>query len=295
MTPADLAALDARLDRAIDTLGADLEADLIAVMRQLRRRILQLVDLLQTQQGRVQSTVVNLRIAQQAEAQLIQALQQAGYQRVVTSALNRLPELATFALAPLAKTGAGTLTAIDVNTLTAFRSLKLAEFLKVGQDVARTIRSTLLKAVMGTQDKAELILELSEVLDLTVPQARTLYETALSEFVRTITAVKSSGESEELFLYSGPIDLRLRPFCLERVGKVFTRAEIDAMDNGQLPNTFLTMGGWNCRHVPRPVSVLSGLADVAGTGQHANQRYADEVARVIAQRKAGVKVPKKAA
>jgi hypothetical protein len=53
----------------------------------------------------------------------------------------------------------------------------------------------------------------------------------------------------------------------EHVGKVYTRAEIDAMDNGQIDNVFLTGGGYNCRHVWMEVSKFSELQDYVDTDQ----------------------------
>jgi hypothetical protein len=58
-------------------------------------------------------------------------------------------------------------------------------------------------------------------------------------------------EIEQRYRYSGPLDSRNRPFCrqLENADKAYSRAQIAAMDNGMLPNVFLSCGGWNCRHV----------------------------------------------
>jgi uncharacterized protein with gpF-like domain len=96
---------------------------------------------------------------------------------------------------------------------------------------------------------------------------RTLYDTTVSIFGRQVEAMKSTGEAEDVFAYVGPIDERLRPFCREHVGKVYSRADIDALDNGQLPNTFLTGGGYNCRHVWQAISKFSELRDLVGTDQ----------------------------
>jgi hypothetical protein len=51
-----------------------------------------------------------------------------------------------------------------------------------------------------------------------------------------------------VFLYVGPVDSRTRDWCLGLVGKVRRKEDIETLDNGQLPNPFLTGGGWNCRH-----------------------------------------------
>jgi hypothetical protein len=72
---------------------------------------------------------------------------------------------------------------------------------------------------------------------------------------------------EDVFAYMGPADVKLRPFCRERVGKVFTREQIEAMDNGQMPNVFLSGGGYNCRHTFIAVSKVSTLRVLVGTDQ----------------------------
>jgi len=105
-------------------------------------------------------------------------------------------------------------------------------------------------------------------------------ETAASVLNRIAVASSATGRDHETFLYSGPIDGRLRPFCAERVGRVFSRKAIDAMDNGQLPNAYLTCGGHQCRHTWLPLphgAVYEGLVD---SGQFVEPGYAEDVAQV---------------
>lgn len=49
------------------------------------------------------------------------------------------------------------------------------------------------------------------------------------------------------FRYMGAV-AGARPFCRERVGKVYSTEEIRAMDNGQGLAVEYFCGGWNCRH-----------------------------------------------
>jgi hypothetical protein len=106
-------------------------------------------------------------------------------------------------------------------------------------------------------------------------------ETATAAGVLRRIAVTSSatGRDHETFLYSGPIDGRSRPFCLERVGRVFSRKAIDAMDNGQLPNAYLTCGGHQCRHTWLPIPHGDRYEGLADTGQLVEPGYAEDVAR----------------
>lgn len=91
-----------------------------------------------------------------------------------------------------------------------------------------------------------------------VAEAVTLAETAQAGFWRTITDQGFQQIEKDLpkgavrYRFEGPKDKLTRPFCkrmLERTkDRGLTRDEIDRLDNGQLPNVFMTGGGWKCRH-----------------------------------------------
>ena len=63
------------------------------------------------------------------------------------------------------------------------------------------------------------------------------------------------------FRYMGAV-AGARPFCRERVGKVYSIEEIRAMDNGQGLAVEYFCGGWNCRHrwVAFSGEVVGGVA-----------------------------------
>lgn len=52
------------------------------------------------------------------------------------------------------------------------------------------------------------------------------------------------------YTYVGPSDEKVRDFCANLVDSNanYSRAEIDDMDNGQVPGVFENGGGYNCRH-----------------------------------------------
>lgn len=287
--PADaLFALDARFGLALDGLDEDFARSLTVVLRALQVRVNELVRQLEREGGRIVSTQVNLGLAQRAKQQLEQALVDAGAERLVTEAYAALPSLVQFTDISRA---AQAFSAFDLATLEAYRTLKTMEMTGLFTDSAERAYTVILKGVMGAQSERELVAELMDVFDETQAHAQTLYETGMSEFVQTCTALHADGTPDEAFVYSGPIDGRIRPFCLARVGRVFTREAIDAMNNGQLNNTFLTRGGYNCRHQFRRVSQYSDLKPLANTGQFANERLAGDVARVEAAQKARPRRP----
>ena len=108
-------------------------------------------------------------------------------------------------------------------------------------DLARTMRDGLTgrgAAAVGNQIRTAL-----QVLD----------QTAINE--------SAKGLGFTLWLYAGPDDVATRPFCDEMVDKVFPEAAIKESRNGQMPNVFMSRGGFNCRHRLRPISatVAKGL------------------------------------
>lgn len=79
-------------------------------------------------------------------------------------------------------------------------------------------------------------------------KARTELNTALAALNRTVTLKKADDLNIEYFEYVGPDDKKTRDFCRERVGRVFSRSEIDSWDNDQGLPANVYLGGYNCRH-----------------------------------------------
>ncbi len=57
----------------------------------------------------------------------------------------------------------------------------------------------------------------------------------------------------QAFRYVGPRDELNRPFCADRVGKVFALGAVSKMKNDFGQAAWLFCGGWNCRHYWEPV------------------------------------------
>jgi len=105
----------------------------------------------------------------------------------------------------------------------------------------------------GSQTPAKLdvmIGDLSRQMQTTTVQAVVEADTRLMGFDRLVITEQSVASGFELFLYDGPDDGVIRPFCEEHVGKVWTLEELDAEDNGsnQPKPVSLFLGGYGCRH-----------------------------------------------
>ena len=78
-------------------------------------------------------------------------------------------------------------------------------------------------------------------------------ETGTSAFYQTVNASIAEAVGIDKYEYFGPVDERTRDFCMEHVGQIKTRAEWQAIDNGQNGAVYPFRGGYNCRHQLIPV------------------------------------------
>ncbi len=163
------------------------------------------------------------------------------------------------------------LTTTDVFLLRveALRALQASDLLQEGDALAYALWQATVRGIFGAQPVADILADLATIIDKKEAQIRTLYDTNISIFGRQVEALQAGNDPGTPFLYLGPDDEKTRPFCRQHVGKVYTRERIDAMENGQLPNVFLTGGGFNCRHTWIEVAKSSELAPLANAGTRA--------------------------
>lgn len=79
----------------------------------------------------------------------------------------------------------------------------------------------------------------------------TIARTAASAFDTAGGIFEAQDAGFEWFRYTGPN--AERPFCIERLGKVYHVTEILSMDNNMDLPVMIYKGGWNCRHTWSPV------------------------------------------
>lgn len=296
-TAADLQALAIRLARTADRQGTGFAEELADILRRIERRLPGL--LAETAQGRVGAATTAARLAG-LRRQLRQILTEAGYDDLIDVALTSGLDASLRAIAATSPayqravqfSSAGRAGAFQA-TLRALIDVGRQDLLQQGAVLSQQVWRAAARGYLAAQPPAVIIDELSRVLQRSHAQAATLYDTAISTIqrvtVQTIVPLRvevvgpdapetppllTAGDilprpADQLYWYSGPADGLVRPFCREHLGKVYTKAEIDALDNGQLGNVFLTAGGYNCRHLWMPISRFSELADLHGTGERA--------------------------
>lgn len=256
-----------------DTLSAEFAADLAVVLRAIERRMVPLLRALESPAplpNRRTTTAVVARLIALRE-QVRQVLAEAGYDGLIetatSSAFARMLE--TVRESRVGRAASRFFTSPVVDRLNALRELVATDILRQGDVVARALYRSVRDSVLGGAPTDQVLERLAAQLDLEVREVRTLYDTATSTFGRVMEQQASDGTADELFLYAGPVDAKMRDFCRAHIGQVFTREAIVTLDNGQGLDVFLTGGGWNCRHVWMRLSDASDLAPLANTGERA--------------------------
>lgn len=144
---------------------------------------------------------------------------------------------------------------LDEKALAGLRSADYTYLLDIGETAARQVAHSVTLGVLGGAKLSDMVDQIGRSLDTRLKSyAATYAETALVSYTRRVNVDMWSAAGVDRLLYRGPKDVKNRPFCAEHVGKVYSLAEIDKMDNGDSqPKPVLYYGGgWGCRHVWSP-------------------------------------------
>jgi hypothetical protein len=252
-----------KLARVADDMTRQFALELARVLRDLERELRVLA--IDAQKGSVSALARAVR-AGRLRKQILTALEASGYSRLAdTSTAFRFDRIIAQVERLRGAAQLARFTSADMTRIVALKQLAQMDILQQGEFIAASVWRTFTRGLFSQRPLTGILDDLATTLDIEQSEARTLYDTTVNVFGRQVEAVKST--PSDVYAFMGPADVKLRPFCRERVGKVYTREQIDAMDNKQLPNVFLTGGGYNCRHTFVAVSKLSSLRALVGTEQ----------------------------
>lgn len=151
---------------------------------------------------------------------------------------------------------------IDTQTVTALLDYKIDDITNEITGYGDALRSEILSTYLtGGEISAEALLLVKG--EGTLANIETDIRTALSGLSGSITAAKSAELGIDRWTYIGPLDQVTRKFCEDRINdnKIWTRPEIDALDNRQDLDVFTYKGGYNCRHEWVPYIPIPGELD----------------------------------
>ena len=214
-------------------------------------------------------------------ADIRQALRDAGFDDLARTASDAAVEaMAVEVMKSRTATGIAKMVKPSQQRIAALAALGEANLLGTAEDITTALVQAVSVWAFTVTDVNRILDVLADVTDTEFTKVQTLFDTQTSIYGRQIEALATENLGpNQAFIYSGPVDGRTRDWCLSRVGKVYTRAEIERMDKGQLPNPFLTGGGYNCRHSFLAVASKE-LTALANTDTRA-ERYAGRIERAL--------------
>ncbi len=141
------------------------------------------------------------------------------------------------------------LTDISAGAIQALAGHGVDDLAEVSLTASAELRDVLRECLTTGLDPTAAMDALAAKMDRTVAQATSLVDTSLVGLDRTIVVEAAGAAGVEWWALDGPTDSLTRPWCADRVGRRFTRTDMDRQLNDSGPNPpSVYGGGWNCRH-----------------------------------------------
>jgi hypothetical protein len=121
------------------------------------------------------------------------------------------------------------------------------------EESARSMRKAIDAGLHTGSSLSQVTEEVAQALDTAFSRAAVAVETAIRGAMRKATIDKAEAAGEALgeqfvYYYDGPLDSKSRPFCRRHVGKAYTHAAMQRLDNGTELDVEQFAGGHGCRH-----------------------------------------------
>lgn len=244
-------------DSMLETFVSELQGTLHSAQSNLTATLLYRLSI---DNGVIGRTSANRRVLGQVDRMFAASMMRSGYEQLVQEFVGSFNGQFRFMDEILQDLSAAMKRPLQISkqtmsTAAAFQGNAAIALEGIADTVATKAARQTLFSVGGLRFK-DLTGLMADAFALTVPQSTTLASTLQTSFFRTIAdsefheIEKSQPKGAPLlrYIYDGPKDKLNRPFCKQRVGKSYTRKQIDAMRNGMIPNVWVTGGGYRCRH-----------------------------------------------
>ena len=155
---------------------------------------------------------------------------------------------------------------VTENTLRALTNFSTSSFADSLGKMSGVIKTEIVKGVLGEASERGIFQAIQQQAGLSNAQMRTLVTTGLNDYSASVGKIMIDESPEnEKFRYVGAIDEKTRPFCL-RVWEAGTLTKKEIKErfprNDQNGDTFISRGGYNCRHQWMPVEASTKPKDV---------------------------------
>ena len=256
----------------VNSLVAQFQSELEGVIESAKAKTIALLQryLAINDDGTIPRTDQNARVLRQVDSFITESLQRAGYDQVIEEFVKTFPGQLPFITQMLELISERLKVPLDMELTRRDRAALNAVQATTWENLRTVVDATAAQAKrralmsVGALEFRDLVEFVSGAFNRTVAEATTLAATSQSMFFRTAASraydlVQDRVGERLKFRYEGPRDKLTRPFCERMLDRTrengLTREEIEQLDNGQLPNPFITGGGYNCRHqwVPMPL------------------------------------------
>lgn len=252
-------------DDWVESFVRGFETELQGMVASAEARVIsELRERLTVTNGTIDRTPANQRVLRQADDMLMKAMERAGYSKLLEEFVGGFPgqlpyfdQILQSISDNLKRPLRANLTKADQGLLASQQISTLENLQTVVDGTAAAAKRRALMSV-GALPFADVAEEISQTFSRSIAEAVTLAETSTTMFFRTVTERGFQKIEADLpegavrYRYEGPRDKLTRPFCKRMLsntrGKPLTRGQIEALDNGQIPNPFISGGGYNCRH-----------------------------------------------
>jgi hypothetical protein len=215
--------------------------------------------------GTLKTTAANQRVLRSLDTLFADEMDAAGFSALAQAFASQFPQQIPYfdqivdAINAQAKdalpSAREALSASDRTTLAGLQANAVDNLAGVVQAVGLAAKQRVLFGV-GVLNFRDLADVLSEKFHIVLARAETIADTAITTWYRTLNdlnfrAMESNAPGVVYrYRYIGPDDEKTRLFCqrLVEADETYTREQISAMNNLQLPDVWITGGGFNCRH-----------------------------------------------
>lgn len=238
------------------------EANILRVQNNLMKAVINFLSDLKKPGGVISANIENIAIVIASNKKLNQELINAGYGELVEKYVaesnivieNARKRLGIFGFKkPFTET--------DVKIIGLIKANMTDKFGVIGETAIDGIVDQLRQGVLGNSSYKTMVSNLTDSIigtdvrgGLLRRYASVYAHDSIMELDQSVNLMAGNNFNAQHFLYSGPFDQVTRPFCQARVGKVFTKAEINGMQNDAGTDVWMTRGGWNCRHIWIPIA-----------------------------------------
>lgn len=249
-------------ERFLDSSLSLFERNVMAVEKAFLQSVIDFLSQVRGKGGIIPPTPANLNFMVQSIEQLNRQLRESGYDRLIGDYLTGVDDVIRQVKATLEITGIErAFLAKDFDIIKIIQQGIDQKFAVIGERAVADIVDQLMQGVLSNASFKDMVGLLSDSIvgtdvrgGLLTRYTKTYAHDAIMGLDRSLNLAAGNNIEAEQYLYMGPADKATRPFCIDRVGKMFTVKEINGMDNGMGLDVWLNGGGWNCRHSWVPVA-----------------------------------------